>query len=129
MIPKKATKLYSQVSEDLDLDENLVETFLEFYYKEIRTLMSNLEYPRLNIDGLGHFVVKSYSVNRAIARYSRSLENHDTSTFGAYYNKKMMETRLDLLMKVEKKILEEEQRKLTFKKIKYESSSKDNLAE
>ena len=65
MIPKKATKLYSQVSEDLDLDENLVETFLEFYYKEIRTLMSNLEYPRLNIDGLGHFVVKSYSVNRA----------------------------------------------------------------
>lgn len=127
MIPKKANKLYTTVSEDLNLSEILVENFLEFYYKEIRTLMSNLEYPRINVDGLGHFVVKPYSVNRAIIRYSKSLENHDTSTFGAYYNKKMMETKLDLLLKIEKKILQEELRKQTFKKTKHENSIKNNL--
>ena len=35
MIPKKASKLYKQVAEDLDIEELLVENFIEFYYKKI----------------------------------------------------------------------------------------------
>ena len=129
MIPKKARKFYKQTAEDLDIQESLVEDFIEFYYKNIRHSLSNLVHPRINIEGLGHFTVKPSWVRRSIDRISRSLDKHDTSTFGAYSKKVRLEHTLDLLIELEKKIVLEEQRKETFKEKKYESSSKDNLGE
>jgi hypothetical protein len=62
MNPKKANKLYIQVAEDLNITEDLVEVITEFYYKEVKNLMTNLlEYPRINVDGLGHFTTRSSS--------------------------------------------------------------------
>lgn len=129
MIPKKASSLYKQVSEDLDIDQILLENFIEFYYKDIKEKLTNLRYPRINVDGLGQFVVKPNIVRKGIARYSKSLENHDTSTFGAYHNKKSMEVKLDLLIELEKKIIQQEIKKETFKKNKHENKSKENLGE
>jgi hypothetical protein len=129
MIPKKARKFYKQTAEDLDIQESLVEDFIEFYYKNIRHSLSNLVHPRINIEGLGHFTVKPSWVRRSIDRISRSLDKHDTSTFGAYSKKVRLEHTLDLLIELEKKIVLEEQRKETFKETKNESSTKDNLGE
>lgn len=129
MIPKKARKYYKQTAEDLNIPESLVEDFIEFYYKNIRHNLSNLVYPRINIEGLGHFTVKPSWVRRSIDRISGALDKHDTSTFGAYSKKVRLEHTLELLIELEKKIAKEEQRKETFKETKYESSSKDNLAE
>jgi nucleoid DNA-binding protein len=129
MIPKKSNKLYKEVAEDLDISETLVREFVEFYYNEVRQLLSNLTDPRINIEGLGQFVIKPHLVRKAIPRYTKSLENHDTSTFAAYYNKKGVETKLDLLIQMEQKIAEQELKKENFKKTKYESSSKNNLGE
>jgi hypothetical protein len=129
MIPKKSSKLYTVISEDLNVNENLVQTLVEYAYKELRNLLTNLEEPRLNMDGLGHFVAKKTLIRRDIPRYKQSLENHDTSTFGAYYNKKMIEVKLDLLIKLEEKIVAQETKKEIFKKGKYENSTEDNLGE
>jgi hypothetical protein len=129
MIPKKASKLYKQVAEDLDTDEILIETFIDFYYKKIRECLTGLIHPRVNVEGLGHFIVKSNLVKKIIPRYSKSLDTHDTSTFGAYFNKKRIELKLDLLIKLEQKILAEELRKVTFKKNKDEEYIKTNLGQ
>jgi hypothetical protein len=129
MIPKKASSLYKQVAEDLDLDEVLIENFVDFYYKKVRDCMSNLTHPRLNIDGLGQFIVRSSAVKKAIPRFKKSLENHDTSTFGAYFNKKRIELKLDLLIVLEQKIISEENRRETFIKEKDEKYTKTNLGE
>jgi len=129
MIPKKASNLYKQVAEDLDVDQILVENFIDFYYKRIRECLVNLTHPRINIDGLGQFLVKTGIVKKAIPRYKKSLENHDTSTFGAYFNKKRIELKLDLLIVLEQKILLEEQRKENFKKQKDEEYTKTNLGQ
>lgn len=129
MIPKKASKLYKQVSEDLDVEQILVENFIDFYYKRIRECLTNLAHPRINVDGLGQFIVKASNVKKAIPRFKKSLENHDTSTFGAYFNKKRIELKLDLLIVLEQKILLEEQRRETFKKEKNEKYTKTNLGE
>jgi hypothetical protein len=122
MIPKKARKYYKQTAEDLDIQESLVEDFIEFYYKNIRHNLSNLVHPRINIEGLGHFTVKPSWVRRSIDRISRSLDKHDTSTFGAYSKKVRLEHTLDLLIELEKKIVLEEQRKETFRKNKNDNS-------
>jgi len=128
MKPKKSSELYKQVSEDLNIDQDLVESLIEFYYKDVRKLLTNLSYPRINIDGLGHFVARHGIVNKAIDRISKGLENHDTSTFKAYHNKKAMEIKLNLLESLKKKIDVEFTRKIEFLKTKNnESSTQSNL--
>jgi nucleoid DNA-binding protein len=118
MIPKKARSLYKQVSEELDISESLVEDFVEFVYKNLRHNLSNLTHPRINMPGLGHFMAKPLTIRKAIPRYTRNLENHDTSTFGAYYNKKQVEDKLAKLIELEKKISAQDEKKQEFKKLK-----------
>ena len=125
MIPKKASKLYKEVSEDLNIEESLVESLVEFYYKEVRKAMTELKHPRLVIEGLCNFVIKPYAVRKAIPRYIKTLDDHDTSTFNAYYNKKSVENKLDALIKIEEKIVEEEKSKETFLKRKDEYLKKN----
>lgn len=129
MIPKKANKLCKQVSEELGVNTSLVEDLVESFYKEVRQNLTGLTHPRLNIEGLGHFAIKPGTVRKTIPRYQKSLENHDTSTFGAYYNKKMVENKLEALIDIEKKISLQEEKKEQFKQEKYENKSKRDLEE
>jgi nucleoid DNA-binding protein len=121
MIPKKASKLYRQVAEEMNVEETLVEDFVEYLYKNVRSCLSNLSYPRINVEGLGHFNVKANWIRRSIDKSTKSLDKHDTSTFGAYSKKLRIEDQLGLLIELEKKIVLEEQRKQTFKTDKHES--------
>ena len=121
MIPKKASKLYRQVAEEMNVEETLVEDFVEYLYKNVRSCLSNLSYPRINVEGLGHFNVKANWIRRSIDKSTKSLDKHDTSTFGAYSKKVRVEEKLDLLIELEKKITLEEQRKKQFKTLKNES--------
>ncbi len=118
MNPRKAKRIYEIVSEDLNIKKDLVEDLVEFYYKDVRKLLTNLEYPRINVDGLGQFVAKPKTVSNAIEKISKSLDDHDTSTFKAYHNKKAMEVKLDLLTKLHSKILDQESKKQEFLKTK-----------
>ena len=127
MIPKKSNKLYKDISEELDISNILVEELVEFYYNEVRQLLTNLVFPRINVEGLGQFVARPKLVRNAIPRYTKILQSHDTSTFAAYYNKKSLETKLDLLILLEQKITEQELKKINFKKTKYESSTENTL--
>lgn len=129
MIPKKANSLYKEVSEDLLVDILLVEECIEFYYKEIRQQLTNLTYPRINVPGLGHFVIKKTVVEREVNRFNKALENHDTSTFTAYYNKKTIEAKLDLLVKMQEMILKENIKKENLIKKRNEEYTKTNLGQ
>jgi 4-alpha-glucanotransferase len=129
MIPKKANKFYKDVAEDLNIEESLVEDIVEFFYKEVRTTLSNLSHPRINVEGLGHFVAKSTLIKKTIPRYIKSLKTHDTSTFSAYFNKKKIEQKVELLTKLEQQLITEEQRKENFKKKKDEEYIKTNLGQ
>jgi nucleoid DNA-binding protein len=123
MTPKKARKLYKQVSEEMNLSETLVEDVVEFYYKAVRESMTNLVHPRINVTGLGYFVAKTRMIRKFIPHYTKALENHDTSTFKAYFNKKNVESKLKLLIEIEKKISEQELKKENIKQKRNESKS------
>lgn len=120
MIPQKPNKLYIELSETLNHSSFLIEEVVEFYYKTVKNLLADLKHPRVNIEGLGHFVAKTGLVKKSIFKFQNILEKHDTSTYAAYYNKKMIENKLDLLIQLEHMIIIEETRKKTFKKNKYE---------
>jgi hypothetical protein len=128
MIPKKPSKIYKELSEELNIEESLVEDLMEFYYKRVRENLSGLKYPRINLEGLGHFVVKELLVKDSIPRIEKSLEDHDTSTFNAYFNKKGKEVRLEQLKELKKKIDLENKRKLESQS-KRDEYIKNNLGE
>jgi len=120
MNPKKVKIFIDEISNELKEDSNLIEALIDFYYKECRSALSNLEYTRLNIEGLGHFISKGNYIRKSIDKYKKVLKNHDTSTFSAYYNKKTIEDKLQLLIKLMELHNLEEERKITYKKIKNE---------
>jgi len=127
MIPKKSSILYKPVAEELNISETLVEDLISFYYKEVRFHLSSLSHPRINVDGLGHFVAKSFFIEKTIPRLTNKLMIHDTSTFNAYFSKKQSELKLKNLIALKLKIDEEVNRKTEFKKIKNEGFIKNNL--
>ena len=125
MKPKKARLLYQELSEEKDLTKGLVEDLVDFYYKNVRTLLSELHHPRINITGLGLFTARKHAINKSIPRFERYLENHDTSTYSAYYNKKMLEEKVEFLHSIKDQIDSEQIRKEEFKKNKNVRSKKD----
>lgn len=129
MKPKKPSSLYKEVSEQLNTDELLVEDIIEYAYKTLRSHLSNLSHTRINMDGLGHFVVKRNLVKKYITKNQKMLEKQDTSTFGAYSKKIRIEDKIKLLTEINEKIDLEDNRKKEFKKTKHENSTKDNLGE
>jgi hypothetical protein len=130
MNPKKSSTLYKEVSEENNVEEVLVADFIDFYYKELRSQLSDLKHPRINVEGLGQFVIKEKLAEVYIAKLTKMLPTHDVSTFRAYHNKKAMEEKLRLLNEVTVKIDQEKKRKEEFNKNKNnEGSTKSNLGE
>lgn len=115
MIPKKAYSLYQNVAEDLNIETKLVESFVEFYYKNLRQSMSVLSHTRLNVEGLGHFYIKANKIRKAIATYSKSVSKNEETTFNDYHNKKRMEQKLVLLAALESKLQLDIEKKIKFK--------------
>ena len=118
MNPKKARLLYQEISETEDVPKQLVENLLDFYYKNVRTLLSELYHPRINITGLGLFTARDRAITKAIPKFEKYLENHDTSTYSAYYNKKMLEEKIEFLHSIKEQIEAEKERKEKFLKQK-----------
>ena len=127
MKPKKARLLYQEISETKDVSKQLVENLLDFYYKNVRTLLSELYHPRINITGLGVFIARYRTVKNAIPRFEKYLQNHDTSTYSAYYNKKMLEEKIEFLYSIKEQIELERKRKEKF--IKEKNELKKDLGE
>lgn len=127
MNPKKARLLYQEISETEDVPKQLVENLIDFYYKNVRTLLSELYHPRINITGLGLFTARDRAITKAIPKFEKYLENHDTSTYSAYYNKKMLEEKIEFLHSIKEQIEAEKKRKQQF--IKKKNGLKKDLEE
>jgi nucleoid DNA-binding protein len=128
MIPKKPKTLYKQLAEDENIDEQLIEDLITFYYRKVRQDMSALAHTRIHIDGLGQFVVKSKAVTKLIDKYTRQVASLDGYSIASYHHKIRLETRLEELNRIAQVIEEEKQVKDNFKKAKNEST-KGNLEE
>jgi len=127
MIPKKSNDLYKELAEELNISAELIEDLIQSFYKSLRNKITSLSHPRINIEGLGQFVAKPGLVRKSIDRYTKALSSHDTSTFKAYYNKKMLEDKVEALEKLSLKLNEVELKKQEFKKDKYEKQSQTDM--
>lgn len=126
MIPKKPQKLIKQVAEELDLPLSTVDNIITFYYKEIRKNLSSLEHTKINLIGLGDFVMLNNAVNKLISKHTNLTKSYNRDTFKNYHNLKVSEGKLEKLTKAKEKINEFVEAK---KKFKDERKSKKDMEE
>lgn len=129
MIPKKPNILYKDIAEENDLSENLVDALIGFYYKEVRKELSGLTHTRINIDGLGQFVVKARTVDALILKCERIIAKTDDYKFSSYFNKKRLEGKLEELRAIKVKLDADKEKKQTFLKDKHDRKASNNLEE
>lgn len=127
MRPKKIIELVSEVSQKLNLPENLVKDFILYYYKTARNQLSGLQTESLLIDYLGTFQIREGRVNEEIKRYKAIIAKYQGTT---YYHRvavnKENEKRCAKLLLIKSKLEKTRQAKKDFQKIKdaYKSSKK-----
>lgn len=124
MIPKKPQKLIKQVAEEFDLPQSTIDNIISFYYKEIRKNLSSLEQTKINLVGLGDFIIMQNGVKRLINRHTALSKTYNADTFKNYHNLKVSEGKLEKLTYAKKKIDEYLESK---KKFKDERESKKNM--
>lgn len=126
MIPVKPKILFKQIAEEEDISQQLIDDLVTHYYRTIRVLLSELKYTRINVDGIGQFVVKPKAVQKLIEKHNRNLANLDGYSIASYHNKIRLESRLEELNNVSLLIQQEKESKEQFKNTKH---AKGNLEE
>lgn len=122
MNPKKPKHIYKKVAEDLNVSEQMLDDLGTFYYKELRQKLSNLEYPFINVTGLGVFRVLITRAKKSVQKLKQDLEKQNAFTYTGYFNKKNIEKKIEQLEKINVEIDKFIESKEKFKKEKYEST-------
>lgn len=115
MIPKKPQVIIKQVAEELNVPQALIDDLVSFYYKEVRKNLSSLEHPKVNLVGLGDFIILKRSVDRLTDRYINLSKEYNTDTFKNYHNLKVAESKLERLAHAKKNIEEFQIKKKEFR--------------
>jgi nucleoid DNA-binding protein len=67
--PKKSNFLIKELAEELNLPESEVSDAVSYYWSSIRKLMESGEEPKIDVESLGVFYVKTTSLNKEIQKH------------------------------------------------------------
>jgi nucleoid DNA-binding protein len=104
MVPTKATNLIKPVADELDISEEMLDDMVTFYYNNLRKTLSGLKGLKIDVPGLGHFLIRQKRVEGGIAKINKTLESTDEDSFNSYHYKKLQEEKLKLLLSIKDKI-------------------------
>ncbi len=110
MIPQKYKEFKNDIAEDLGVHENLVDDFIAFYYRKIRTSLSCLDYPKIFVEGLGTFTIRKKKAEEKIKKYKDILGNIQKQTYVGFAKSVEIEetiNNLENVVKIYEDLLEE----------------------
>ena len=81
MKPKSYKILKEGIAEEVGVHPAVVDDFISFYFGKIRNGLSNLEYPRIHIDGLGTFYLRKNKLENAVKKNKSILGNLTKRTY------------------------------------------------
>lgn len=106
MIPKKPKEIIKQLSEEIDVPVDTIDDIVESYYKEIRKTLSDMQHIKVNVLGIGDFIMRRSIVSASIKNCNKMYDRTGTDTFTSYHNKKRIGERLQKLTLASKMIEE-----------------------
>jgi hypothetical protein len=108
MVPKKYKELIEPTAKQLNLPVDLVDSFVRFYYKELRMTLSGMKAPLVAVDGIGKFRMKHW--NELEVNIKKGLENVDMMKFQGFDRKAVMDKKLQQIAQMRELVAAEKQR-------------------
>jgi hypothetical protein len=127
LIPKKAKEFKKSTAEETGFSQDLVNSFLDFYWERVRKDMSDLVYPKILVPCLGTFKIKHWKLDETKEHYDQILRRIE----GKFEKYKMYKDINDKVQKIEnvKLFIEKEKIRLEKKLLKKNESNKNNMEE
>lgn len=119
MLPKNSKHFIHPTSEELGIDQQLVEDLVGFYYSTLRKALGNLECHFIQVENLGLFKAKANELPKLIHKYEKHLQVLQPETFNQMATKKDVENKLEKVLNLKKMIEDDLQRKKEFLDLKY----------
>ena len=119
MLPKNSKHYIIPTANELDMDAELVQDAVSFFFSELREELMNLTHFNVNVDGLGTFKAKEQELPKLYAKYSKHLEVASTDTLKHMRMKKDLEENLRKVVNLQRLMTEEKKRRTKFLKNKY----------
>ena len=126
MLPKNSKHYILPTAEELDLNPQLVEDVVSFYYSRLRAALVNLDYFAIKAENLGTFTAKKKELPRLYAKHSKHLSVLKTDTFRQMQTKKQVQKKLERVQRLQKLIAEESKRKQEFFKKKRDEKNQSS---
>lgn len=111
MQPKNSKHYILPTAEQLELDPQLVEDVVSFYYAQLRKALVDLKYHNIAVEELGIFKVAAGKLPKLIAKYTAHLSILNKESFRQCTIANDIETRRDKVIAVQKMINKEWERK------------------
>lgn len=118
MRPKSHKKFKEEIAEEVGVHPKVVDDFISFYYAKVRKALSTLEYPKVNVDGLGTFFIRKGKLEKAIKRNKSMLGNLRKRTYEGYEKTYAINQKLEEMQSALRIIDENIEKKKEFKKNK-----------
>ena len=127
MIPKKSRTFIPKISEELEIEQELIENIFNFYWDDVSKIMRNIEHTRVYIEQLGEFRIKHWLLTKKILEYTDIVERNKAQTFREKMKKEDDKSLLDKMINLQKALSEEYSNKLIKKQQRneYTGSKKD----
>ena len=109
MKPKSHKDFKKGIADEVGVHQSVVDDFLSFYYAKLRSKLSTLAFPRINVDGLGTFYLRKTKLEKSIKRNKSILGNLAKRTYAGFAKSEDIQTNIvqmeAALVQMEKDIL------------------------
>jgi len=82
--PKDHRIFLEDIADQVGVSPDVVNSFISFYYTEVRSSLSEMVFPRIYIDNLGTFCLRKKKLEKAIRRQKDILGNLEKMTYKGY---------------------------------------------
>lgn len=84
MRPKSHKEFRENIAKEVGVHPQVVEDFITFYYAKVRKKLSQLDFPRIYLQGLGTFELRKTKLEKAIMKNKSLLGNIAKRTYNGY---------------------------------------------
>jgi nucleoid DNA-binding protein len=72
--PKSHKELRKDIADEVGVHNSVVDEFITFYYSKLRRKLSDIDFPRIHVDGLGTFYLRKNKLEKAIKKINPNAE-------------------------------------------------------
>jgi len=82
--PKSHKELRKGIADEVGVHNSVVDEFITFYYSKLRRKLSDIDFPRVYVDGLGTFYLRKNKLEKAIKKNKSILGNLAKRTYAGF---------------------------------------------